>query len=267
MTVTQGVVGFGAAPHGRGRLLRQSMAICRRNLVQLKGDPLQALDVAMPMLLGVIFISVFGGAIGNTGTDYTQYLLPGIMIQAVSIVSMATGINLNLDFNTGMMDRFRSLPIARAAVLAGRIAADLCRMTLAVLLVFGFALVIGFQVPGGPLRAIGALLLMLAFGAALSWISAYVGLVIRSPQTVQSFGFVWLIPLQFGSSLFVPTNTMPGWLRGVVELNPMTLICDACRNLMSGVDTTGSVIGSIAWIAGLIAVFAVAAVRRYGRRL
>lgn len=260
------VTALGAPRRELGKALRQSMAICRRNLMQLKGEPAQALDVITPMLLAVIFIFAFGGAIGG-GTDYKQYLLPGIMIQAVAIVSMATGIGLNLDFSTGMMDRFRSIPIARSSVLIGRIAADLCRMALGVVLVFVFALVIGFRVVGGPLAVVGAFLLMLAFGTALSWISAFVGLVIRSPQTVQSMGFVWMIPLQFGSSLYVPTSTMPGWLRVFVELNPMTLICDASRGLLLGVSAADSVAGSVAWIAGLIVVFAPLAVLRYVRRV
>jgi oleandomycin transport system permease protein len=252
----------------RGRWLRQSRAILRRNLLQVKGDPLQALDIVMPMVLGVIFISVFGGAIRrNGGTNYTQYLLPGIMIQAISIVSVTTGISLNLDFSTGMMDRFRSLPIARMSVLIGRVAADVCRMAAALVLVFAFSLAIGFRVKGGLVAALGALLLVLAFGIALAWISAFIGLAIRSPQTVQSIGYVWLVPLQFGSSLFVPTDTLPHWLQGLVGFNPMTLICDAVRNLMLGADAARPLAGALAWIVGVTVVFAAAAVRQYARRV
>ncbi|WP_030431031.1 ABC transporter permease [Allokutzneria albata] len=255
-----------------GRVLRQSLAICRRNLLQLKGDPLQALDVVMPMLLAGVFISVFGGAIGGTasgaaaGADYKQYLLPGIMIQAVSVVSMATGIGLNMDFDSGMMDRFRSISIARSSVLVGRIAADLCRMTVGLALVFLFSLVIGFRPEGGAPATLASIALMLAFGVALAWISAFIGLAIRSPQTVQSVGFAWLVPVQFASSLFVPTATMPDWLRPVIELNPITLVCDACRNLMLGVDATAALTGALLWIGALIAVFAPASVVCYSRR-
>jgi len=255
-----------AAPRRRGRLLRQSGALLRRNLLQFKGDPLQALDILMPMALGGIFIAVFGGAVRDIGTDYTQYLLPGIMIQAVSIVSVATGIGLSMDFATGTMDRFRALPVARASVLIGRVAADVCRMAVALLLVFLFSLVIGFRVEGGPAGALGALLLMLAFGVALSWISAFIGLAIRAPQTVQSVGYAWLVPLQFVSSLFVPTSTMPGWLQGVVTVNPMTLICDSARGLMLGTDVARPLAGALAWITGITVLFAVAAVRQYTRR-
>jgi oleandomycin transport system permease protein len=245
--------------------VRQSLAICRRNLVQLRGEPLQALDVAMPMLLGLLFLFAFGGAIGRGGTDYTQYLLPGIMIQAVTIVSMATGIGLNQDFGTGLIDRFRSLPIARSSVLVGRILADLVRMAAGLLLVFGFALAAGLRVDGGPAGTLAALALALGFGTALSWVSALVGLMIRAPQTVQSLGFIWMIPLQFGSSLFVPADTMPGWLRGFVAVNPMTLVCDATRALLAGTNATVPVLGSLLWIVGLTLVFAPVAVRRYAR--
>ncbi|WP_344881104.1 ABC transporter permease [Allokutzneria multivorans] len=250
------------------RVLRQSLAICRRNLLQLKGDPLQAFDVIMPMLLAGVFISVFGGAIGGAavGSDYKQYLLPGIMIQAVSVVSMATGIGLNMDFDSGMMDRFRSISIARSSVLIGRITADLCRMAVGLALVFLFSLAIGFRPQGGTLATLASIALMLAFGVALAWISAFIGLAIRSPQTVQSVGFAWLVPVQFASSLFVPTDTMPDWLRPVIELNPITLVCDACRNLMLGVDATGTVIGALLWIGALIAVFAPASVVCYSHR-
>lgn len=255
------------APLGPGRLLRQSGAICRRNLLQLRGEPLQALDVVMPMVLGLLFLGAFGGAVGRTGTDYARYLLPGIMVQAVTIVSMATGIGLNQDFGGGFIDRLRALPIARSSVLAGRIAADLIRMAAGLLLVFGFALAVGLRVHGGPLGTLAALALVLAFGTALSWVSAFVGLAIRSPQTVQSLGFVWMIPLQFGSSLFVPAGTMPAWLRPFVAVNPMTQVCDATRGLLGGTAATGPVLGTLAWTVGVTLVFAPAAVRRYGRRV
>lgn len=262
-----GSSGAGTGSPRRGRRLRQSLALCRRNLLQLRGEPLQALDIAMPMVLGLLFLSAFGGAIGRAGTDYTQYLLPGIMIQAVTIVSMATGIGLNQDFGTGLIDRLRALPIARSSVLVGRIAADLCRMVIGLLLVFGFALAAGLRIHGGVAGTLAALALVLAFGAALSWVSAFVGLMIRSPQTVQSLGFVWLIPLQFGSSLFVPAGTMPGWLQTFVALNPMTLVCDATRGLLAGTDATRPALGTLAWIVAVTLVFAPAAVRRYARRV
>jgi oleandomycin transport system permease protein len=249
------------------RLLRHSAALCRRTLWQLRGEPLQALDVVMPMIIGLVFLSAFGGAIGRSGTDYTQFLLPGLLVQAVMIVSMATGIGLNQDFGTGLIDRLRALPIDRSAVLVGRIAADLVRTTAGLLLVFGFALVVGLRVDGGAGGAVAALALVLAFGVALCWVSAFIGLVIRSPQTVQSLGFVWMIPLQFGSSLFVPAGTLPDWLRTVVALNPMTLVCDAARGLLAGTDATAAASGALAWTVGITLVFAPAAVRRYARRV
>jgi oleandomycin transport system permease protein len=248
-------------------VLRQCAMICRRNLMQLRSDPLQLFSATfMPILITIIFINIFGGAIGGGSENYTQYLLPGITVQTVTVASRLTGVGLNLDFTTGMMDRFRSFPIARSSVLIGRIAADLCRMVLAQIVMLAFAFLIGFRIYGGPLATLAAMVLMLGFGAALCWVSAWIGLVVRGAESVQMIGSTWIIPLQFGSSMFVSPSTMPGWLRTVVEVNPMTLVCDACRDLLLGANAIAPVLGSLAWIVGLTAVFGPLAVLRYSRR-
>ncbi|MGW2182498.1 ABC transporter permease [Streptomyces sp. NPDC001732] len=260
-------------PTGSGRVgpratLRHSFAIARRNLLQIRSDPGLLLDsVVMPIVFTLIFLYVFGGAIwGDRPGDYRQYLLPGIMVQTLMFASRSTGYLLSADFGSGVMDRFRSLPIARSAVLTGRILADMGRLLLGQLVMLGFALLIGFRVETGFLSAMAAVLLTLLYGTALAWVSAYIGLAIRSPNTVQSVGFLWMIPLQFGSSMLVPTSTMPDWMRAFATVNPTTLVTDACRNLLVGGPTATPVLGSVLWSVGLMTLAIPLAVSRYRRR-
>jgi oleandomycin transport system permease protein len=240
----------------------------RRNLFQLAAEPLQVLDVAvMPMVLTVVFLVVLGGALGAGTGDYRAWLLPGMVVETVTFAARATGVGLNVDFGTGVMDRFRSLPIARSAVLAGRIGADALRMTLGAVLMLGFAWLIGYRVQTGPLSVLAALLVLLAFGTALSWVTAFIGISVRSPQTVDTAGFLWMIPLQFGSSMFVDPATMPGWLRVIASVNPISLACNATRALLNGGPALTPVLGTLAWALALSAVFAPLAVRAYARRI
>ncbi|MYX27473.1 ABC transporter permease [Streptomyces sp. SID8381] len=244
-----------------------ALAIARRNLVQLRYDPSQLLDATlMPMVFTLIFVYVFGGAIGGNQADYRQYLIPGILVQVASFAAQVTGVALNLDFSTGVMDRFRSLPIARSAVLSGRILADLCRLALGQAVILFFALAIGFRIHTNPLYVLGALVLLMLYGLSLAWIAAFVGLAIRSPQAVQSMGFLWMIPLQFGSSMFANPETMPGWLQAFAQVNPTTLVVDSCRGLLVGGPVAGDLLGALAWTCGILVVFAPLAVRRYTRR-
>lgn len=252
---------------GPRALLRHSMVITRRNLTRVKNDPEQLLDATlMPMVLALIFIYVFGGAISGDHADYRQYLMPGIMVETASFASRSTGIGLNLDFSTGVMDRFRSMPIARATVLSGRITAELCRMLLGQLVMVVFALIIGFRMQTDPLSVLAAYGLILLFGMSLCWVSAFIGLSLRSPQTVQTLGFLWMLPLQFGSSMFAPPDTMPGWLRTFAEINPMTAVVDSVRALMIGGPALTPVLTAVAWSTGLTLVFAPLAVHRFRRR-
>jgi oleandomycin transport system permease protein len=268
-TTERPVAAAGASRRDPRRVLRQSLAMFRRNMMQLRADPLDLLAGAMmPMLLALIFLYVFGGAISNGNiAGYRLYLLPGIMVDAITFASRSTGVGLNMDFSNGMVDRFRSFPIARSSILIGRITADVMRMALGQIVMLTFALLVGFRAAGGVGSILAASLVMLAFGAALSCVSAFIGLAVRSPQAVQSLGFMWMIPLQFASSMFVQPSTMPSWLRGFAEINPVSLVCDASRDLMMGVDATGPLLGTLAWIVGIVAVFGPLAVLQYSRRL
>jgi oleandomycin transport system permease protein len=248
-------------------LLRHSLAVARRNLVQMRSEPVELLATAvMPVLLSLIFIYVLGGAISHGQGDYKQYLLPGIMVQTATFAARSTGIGLNQDFATGMMDRFRSLPIARSSVLIGRILADVCRMALGQLVMFGYALIIGFRAHGGPAGVLAAMGVTLAFGFVICWVTAYIGVTVRGPQTMETIGFVWMIPLQFGSSMFVAAGTMPGWLRAFVQVNPVSLVCNASRALMQGTPATGPLLGTAAWLLVLTALFAPLSTRKFARR-
>ncbi|MCP3804561.1 ABC transporter permease [Allokutzneria sp. A3M-2-11 16] len=247
---------------------RHSFAIARRNLLQVRNDPGQLLDsTLMPMIFTLIFLYVFGGAIwGGREGDYKQFLLPGIMVQTIMFASRATGFTLSMDFGSGVMDRFRALPIARSAVLSGRIIADVCRLLLGQVVMLTFALVIGFSVKTGVLQAIAAVGVVLLYGTALAWVSAFIGLMVKSPNTVQAVGFLWMIPLQFGSSMLVPTETMTPWLRAFAEANPTTLVTDACRNLLIGGPVAGPLAGSLAWCLGLMLIAVPLSIRQYRRR-
>lgn len=247
--------------------VRHTVAIARRNLLQVRNDPGQLLDATvMPMVFTLVFVYVFGGAIARDQHDYLQFLMPGIMVQTLAFGSRATGIGLSLDFGNGLMDRFRSLPIARSAVLAGRITADLCRLLLGQLVMFGFALVVGFRVGTGPMGVLGAGVVLMLYGTALCWVSAFIGLVLRSTQTVQTVGFLWTIPLQFGSSMFVPADTMPGWLQAFSSVNPTTLVIDTCRGLLVGGPVAQHLAGALVWVVALVAGFAPLSIWCYRRR-
>ncbi len=219
-----------------------------------------------PVMFVLLFRYVFGGAIVTPGYDYVDFLMPGIIVQTAVFGALMTGIGLTEDLRRGVIDRFRSLPIARSAVLVGRTAADACMnvLTLTVMLLVGVA--VGFR-PSEPLWSVLAgLLLVLAFAYTFSWISAWVGLSVKDPETAQSAGFIWVFPLTFASSAFVPTESMPSWLQSFADVNPITLAVDAARALMIGSgDVATPLLGTLAWLAGLLLVFVPLSVRAFRR--
>ncbi|GIG92295.1 ABC transporter permease [Plantactinospora endophytica] len=258
------VVPASAPPLGLGTAVRHALVMASRNLRKLRGDPGQLLDATvMPIVFTLAFVYVFGGAIAGDTGSYIEYFMPGIMALTVTIVSRTTGVGLAVDFGTGIVDRFRSLPVARSAVLAGRIISDAVRMTIAQFVILAFAVLIGFRVHTGPLELLAAIGLLVGFGVALSCVSAVIGLTARSLPTVDTIATLWMVPLQFGSSMFVPVETMPGWLQAFVKVNPMTLVVDACRGLLSGGEVAGPALGASIWIVGAVAVFGPIAVLRY----
>ena len=222
--------------------------------------------VLQPVILVLLFRYVFGGAIDTGDLSYVDFLIPGIIVMSAVFGSLTTGLGLTEDVKAGVVDRFRSLPISRSAVLLGRTAADLVTnaVTLVAMLLIGVA--VGFR-PSEPAWEIAlAMVLVLAFAYVFSWISAFVGLAVRDPETAQSVGFLWVIPLVFASSAFVPTDSMPGAVQAVADLNPVTLAVDAARDLMVGHGSAlAPALGMLAWLAALLLVFVPLAVRAFRR--
>ncbi|MFE9374826.1 ABC transporter permease [Streptomyces sp. NPDC006711] len=254
---------------GRGvrPLVRHSLALTRRNLRKAMASPGQIIDATlMPVTLSLVFIYTFGGAVSGDSAEYRQYLMPGIMALTITTTCRTSGIALNMDFTTGVMDRYRSMPVARSAVLIGRILADTCRILAGLLVVLAFGFLIGFRVHTSVAATAAAIGILLLYGAALCLVQAFIGLAARGMETVQSVSTLAMVPLQFGSSIFVPPDTMPSWLRLVVENNPMTAVVDASRSLMIGGPVAHSALMAVLWSFAFIAVFAPLSVWKYRTR-
>jgi ABC transporter DrrB family efflux protein len=240
-----------------------------RNLLHFVRQPdLLIFSTIQPIMFVLLFTYVFGGAISHSlprGVSYIDYLLPGILVQSVTFRASMTAIGLSDDLKLGVIDRFRSMPMARSAVLVGRTAADLVRNVLIIVLMIIVGYIVGFRFQAGVAQALGCILLVSAFGLALSWIFAFVAFTVRSGEAAQSAGFVILFPLVFASSVFVPVSTLPGWLQAFAKLSPVTLTANAARSLALVPGTPSSLGGAIAWIAGLLAVFVPLSVWRYRR--
>jgi len=240
--------------------------LTKRNLIRYIRIPeLLIFSSFQPIMFLLLFNYVFGGAIaGPTGQSYINFLLPGIVVQTVLFGTTATSVGLAEDLSKGMIDRFRSLPIARSAVLAGRTLADVFRNFLVVVLINAVGYLLGFRYTGGLLYGFAALVLLLFFGYAFSWISATVGLLAKDPETVQVVGFIWIFPLVFASSVFVPVETMPGWLQTFAENQPVTITVNAIRGLLL-LGSTEYVGKTLLWAVGILAVFVPFAVWSYKR--
>ena len=253
-----------------GWAISDSLTMARRNLTRYFRVPTLLIGVTLqPIIFVVLFAFVFGGAIGGAiqapGVSYIDYLLPGIFVQTVIFGATQTGVGLADDLSKGVIDRFRSLPVARSAVLAGRTLSDSVRNLFVVLLMIGIGYLIGFRFQNGILGAIGVIVLVVLFGFAFSWISATIGLLIQDPESVQSIGLIWVFPLIFASSVFVPIESMPGWLQAFTTVNPITNVVDALRGLALGGSLGGPVWPALVWVASIVAVFAPLAVWRYRR--
>jgi len=237
----------------------------KRNMMSYVRLPqLLVFSTIQPVMFLLLFAYVFGGAINTPGTDYINFLIPGIIVQTVIFGSTMTGVGLASDLSKGMIDRFRSLPMARSAVLAGRTISDTIRNIFVVLLMTGVGYIIGFRFQGGFLHALEALAITVLFGFAFSWISATIGLLVREVETAQVAGFVWVFPLVFASSIFVPVESMPAWLEAFAKHSPITVTVNTVRALTLGHSVNSSDFWqTLAWIAGMLIVFIPLAVYRY----
>ncbi|MFE4688948.1 ABC transporter permease [Streptomyces sp. NPDC056749] len=262
--------------HDEGRIgvrdnLRHIGALVRRNLLQIKKDPESMFDaLLMPIIFTLLFVYVFGGSVGGSmggdRQDYLNYLIPGLMAMMGMNIAMAVGSGVNDDFRKGVMDRFRTMPIARSSVLIAKIVVELGRMMVATLILLGMGFALGMELQESVLGLIGAVALSAAFGAAVMWIFILLGLTMKTAQAVQGMGMLVLMPLQFGSSIFAPTQTMPGWLQTFTDYNPLSNLADAARALMMGGPLAHSVWVTLGWTVVITAVMAPLAVSRFRKK-
>ncbi|MER0246642.1 ABC transporter permease [Streptomyces sp. HSW2009] len=249
--------------------LRHIGALARRNAMQIKQDPGSMSDaLLMPIIFTLLFVYVFGGAVGGSlggnREAYINYVIPGLMAMGGLNIAMSVGTGVNDDFSKGVMDRFRTMPIARSSVLIAKLIVEGGRMLVSTVILLTVAFLIGFDLETGPLKLLAAMGLSLLFGTSLTWIFMLLGLTMKTPQAVQGFGFLILMPLQFGSSVFAPTMTMPGWLQAFTDYNPLSNLADAARALMIGHgDVADPVLATLAWCVGITAVTAPLAVRKF----
>jgi len=248
------------------RLFTDTLVIAERNLVRLPRAPeLLLAFTVQPIMFVLLFRYVFGGAIRTPGYSYADYLIPGIIVQNIAFGGFVTALGLNEDLHKGLIDRFRSLPMARAAVLAGRTLADVVTNSLSALILVVTGLIIGFSFHVGVPRALGGFGLLILFGYAFSWVFAFLGMLVTSAEAANSVGFIAVFPLTFISSAFVPVASMPTVLRDFAEVNPFTITVDAMRSLWLGAPAHNNVWGAVVWALAIILVFAPLAVARYRR--
>jgi ABC-2 type transport system permease protein len=240
------------------------LTLAWRALLKIKHVPFQLFDVTVtPIMFTLLFTFIFGGALAGTPRQYVQYLLPGVLVQTVLFITVYTGVGLNSDIRKGLYDRFRSLPMWQPAPLLGALAGDVFRYSgaSAVILVVGF--ILGFRPQGGATGVLLAVALVLTFSFALSWLWIIVGMLVRTPESVMTTSFVFLMPLTFASDIFVDLATMPGWLQVVVGRNPVTNLANASRSLMHGRPAGGDVMWTLLASAIIVLVASPIAMRLY----
>lgn len=257
----------GPTPARSFALVRQSLVLAGRTITKIRRTPEQLIDVTLqPIIFTLLFVYLFGGAISGSQHEYLQFVLPALLVQTVLFATLAIGVNLNTDLEKGIFDRFRSLPIPRAAPLVGAVLGDLVRFVTSMVVLFAFGYAIGFRVETNVFEALAACLLVLFFAFALTWVAVFLGTVVRNSGTVQGIGFLVMFPLTFGSSMFVPVDTLPGWLQAWVNVNPVTFLTEACRGLLLGGEIADPTVKSVLWAVGIMVVFVPLAVRGYRLR-
>ncbi|MFI6929264.1 ABC transporter permease [Streptomyces sp. NPDC050287] len=247
--------------------LRHTGALIRRNLLWIRQDPESMFDaLLMPVVFTLLFVFVFGGSIGQSlggGQDaYVQYVIPGMLAMMAMTMSQGVGTGFSQDFNSGVMDRFRSLPIGRGSVLFAKIAVELGRMLFATTVLMIVAVLVGFDITDWPglFATVG---LSALFSSSIMWVFLTLGVVMKSAQSVQAMGFLVLFPLQFGSSIFAPTQSMPGWLQAFTDYNPLSTLADAARGLMVGGPVAHDLWVTVAWSVAITAVMAPVAIHKF----
>jgi ABC-2 type transport system permease protein len=256
----------GARPP-RASALSASLSFGWRALLKIKHVPEQLTDVVgIPILFTLLFTYLFGGALADSTGDYLQHLLPGTLAMTLLLVSVYTGVGLNTDITKGIFDRFRTLPIWRPAAVAGALLGDAARNTIAAVIVVALGLTMGYRPEGGPTGILAAVALLLLFSFSLAWIWTALALVVRTPSAVSNISLLLVFPLTFASNVFVDPDTMPGWLRAFVDVNPVSHLVSAERGLMGGTATAGQIGWVLLASAVLVLVFAPLTMHLYRNR-
>ncbi len=243
-----------------------ALVLAERSLRRIPRQPdLLTAFTIQPIMFVLLFVYVFGGAIETPGfSDYTDFLIPGIIVQTLAFGGFVTALGISEDLNKGLIDRFRSLPMARSAVLTGRTIADIATNTLSLVVMITVGLIVGFSFATGPLEIAAGIGLALLIGYSFSWVFAWVGLISSSPETANAIGFMTIFPLTFLSSAFVPPESMPEPLQFfATDINPFTTMVDAARALWLGTPAGNDVWGAVAWCLALIAIFSTLSVAKY----
>lgn len=248
--------------------VRQSLTLAWRTVVQVRHNPWEMGDFSIqPIMFVVLFTFMFGGAIMGDWQSYLTFMLPGMLVMNMLFVTLYVGQGLNTDLTKGVFDRLRSLPVARWAPLAGRILADQVKQAWSIVLVLGVGMLFGFRLGTGVLGLLGAVVLLLIFALAFSWVGVVLGILAPDPERVQIYGMTALFPITFVSNIFVPVQTLPGWLQGVVNANPVSVLADASRGLMLTGSATAPTLQSLIWAAAITAVFGPLSVWAFKKRI
>ena len=261
------VLGAAGPRPPRPSSLSTSLSFGWRALLKIKHVPEQLFDVtAFPIMFTLLFTYLFGGALAGSTEAYIQFLLPGILVQTVVMITMYTGVTMNKDIEKGVFDRFRSLPIWRPSPLVGALLGDVVRYTLASVIVLILGLVLGFRPQGGVLGVVASIALLRVFSFCLSWIWTMIAMIVRTEAAVMGVSMFILFPLTFASNIFVDPSTMPGWLRAFVDVNPVSFLVTSLRGLMQGDVDTGRLGVTLMLCAVLLAVFGPITMRLYNRK-
>ncbi|MEU9893308.1 ABC transporter permease [Streptomyces phaeochromogenes] len=251
----------------RPNAIQTSFTFGWRAMLKIKHVPEQLFDVtAFPIMLVLMYTYLFGGALAGSPSEYIQYLLPGILVMSVTMITMYTGLAVNIDIEKGVFDRFRSLPIWRPSTLVGYLLGDALRYAMASVVMLSVGLIMGFRPDGGFQGVLGGVVLLLIFSFAFSWVWTMFGLLLRTEKSVMGVSMMILFPLTFLSDIFVRPETMPGWLQAFVNNNPITHLSSAVRGLMEGSWPTAEIVWSLGWAGLFVAVFGPVTMRLYNRK-
>jgi ABC transporter DrrB family efflux protein len=249
-----------------GYAVSDTLVLAKRSFLRIPRQPdLLVGFTVQPVMFVVLFVYVFGGAIQTPGFDYVDFLMPGILVQSMAFGGFVTALGLSEDLKKGLIDRFRSLPMTRSAVLTGRTLADVATNVVQLVVMLAVGLAVGFRFSSDAPEVIAGIALLLLVGYAFSWVFAFIGLVASSPEAANAYGFILIFPLTFVSSAFVPVESMPSWLQPFAEHNPITIMVNATRTLFLGTPAGNDVWLAVVWSLALIVVFGALATWRFRR--